>query len=262
MSTYAYQFVNPATGRIRHTNDAQKYRDLGWREIGDTEAKSIRETFKATVEATGIEAHSPVNLAKKLAEVGQNFTILPEFVDNEQEEVHAAQPEVLGSMAIVPYGGTLLPIVVQLAPSVVATLGKLGIIITIEEAIEYLTKTNGVFAIDDWLTGDQPDRNIGEVLTGGLGGTGWAKVTRTKYDAGPRFNQKRTFTGYYKPYKQLTPNEVKAFWMGHYRAYIDGEKKANRSYVRGFNRGAYAQQKAEQTAESGGTPLVRYTRRR
>jgi len=91
-----------------------------------------------------------------------------------------------------------------------------------------------------------------------LTGKGWVEIPVTSYYKG----QKKVSKGFTKKYKDLTPMELNGYWMGYRRARAKWVKKKNAAYRAGFNKGAKAQQTAERVQESGGTPLVRYMRRR
>ncbi len=98
-----------------------------------------------------------------------------------------------------------------------------------------------------------------------LGPNVWTARVGTKFDkldtkGRPRL--KRTFTFWTKPHRHFTTNEKRAYWWGHYSAYLEWKPKTHESWNRGFDAGARAQQKQEKDTESGVTPLAQPRRRR
>lgn len=63
-------------------------------------------------------------------------------------------------------------------------------------------------------------------------------------------------------YNNMNFVERAGYFLGKRVQAYDSRKAKNAAYKRGFNNGARAQQKAEKTQESGGTPLVQYVGRR
>lgn len=127
---------------------------------------------------------------------------------------------------------------------------------------EVLDLPEDILEIVELLGIDNPLDPGSEIDFGVTGSeAGWTKRTFVKFDGGEKFNQKRTFDGFTKPFKNMSGGETKAYWWGHYESYLKGEEKKNDAYKRGFNAGARAQQTHEKNLESGITPAVRYTKK-
>ena len=93
---------------------------------------------------------------------------------------------------------------------------------------------------------------------------GWKCEKRTRYvlNESGRGTHSERYNVWSKEYNNMGFSERAAYFQGKRVQAYDSRKAKNRAYKRGFNNGAKAQQRAEKTAESGGTPLVTYTPRR
>jgi len=116
-----------------------------------------------------------------------------------------------------------------LIPWAVKVLAAMGYAVTAEALIEWATGTTGLTTVDDIVQGWI--QNVSGIpLLGAPASAGWVPRTRYTYYRG----QRKEVKGFYKPYKQMTQNELNAYWQGYFVARVRGNKKANRAYKRGL----------------------------